>query len=502
MQRNRRSSMRIVTCVRLLVFAVLVVGLMPLPVNSQTPGNPDFQMTWAREDQPVAGGAVSRTWLWGPQPFTGEIEEPYGSSSGGVRTVQYFDKARMEINDPNAARNRWYVTTGLLASELMTGAMQMSDQSYEQRGPALIPVGGDLDDPDGPTYASFDRVRNHVPFNTGTTLTATIDRAGDVGNDQRLAAYSAVVEEYVPATGHSVASVFWSYLNTSGPVVESGALTTGRLFDPWFYATGYPVTEAYWADVAVGGVRKDVLIQIFERRVLTYTPSNVPGWQVEMGNVGLHYYSWRYDRDPQVPEPAASVLWGPDLNRIEQLNQSGAGWATWVDLEQQAVQISIEPGNNHHLVSRYWHGGSVIPVDGYRLSVELQMSGPAEAGIGTHLVMADGTLSSMIYAGLDVAGTLYVTNEDFSNGESEFLLRPVSGLPVWDSAPGAWNEVALTVYDGRLWIEVGNRIVGVIELPEAESLPGVAIVAAHSGTGMSPAQATFRNIQVQSVVQR
>src|SRR5206468_632020 len=29
-------------------------------------------------------------------------------------------------------------------------------------------------------------------------------------------------------------------------------------------------------------------------RVLTYTPSNAPPWQVEMANVGRHYQSWRY----------------------------------------------------------------------------------------------------------------------------------------------------------------------------------------------------------------
>ena len=44
----------------------------------------------------------------------------------------------------------------------------------------------------------------------------------------------------------------------------------------------------------VGGVERDVLLQCFERRCLTYTPSNPDGWKVEMGNVGRHYYAWRY----------------------------------------------------------------------------------------------------------------------------------------------------------------------------------------------------------------
>jgi hypothetical protein len=48
----------------------------------------------------------------------------------------------------------------------------------------------------------------------------------------------------------------------------------------------------------VGGVELDVLVQLFERRVLTYTPTNPAGFKVEMGNVGQHYYRWRYLSTP------------------------------------------------------------------------------------------------------------------------------------------------------------------------------------------------------------
>ena len=50
----------------------------------------------------------------------------------------------------------------------------------------------------------------------------------------------------------------------------------------------------YEARVKVGGVERDVLMQAFQRRVVTYTPSNSAGFQVEMGNVGRHYTAWRY----------------------------------------------------------------------------------------------------------------------------------------------------------------------------------------------------------------
>ncbi|MGI8690178.1 MAG: fibronectin type III domain-containing protein, partial [Thermomicrobiales bacterium] len=51
-----------------------------------------------------------------------------------------------------------------------------------------------------------------------------------------------------------------------------------------------------------------VLVQPFQRRVLSYTPTNPPGFQVEMGNIGQHYYQWRYLTNPgsaDTPVPGA-----------------------------------------------------------------------------------------------------------------------------------------------------------------------------------------------------
>jgi hypothetical protein len=78
-------------------------------------------------------------------------------------------------------------------------------------------------------------------------------------------------------------------------------LTTAPLFQNPFYATGYPITEAYWTNVNVQGVDQLVLLQCFERRCLTFTPANPLGWQVEAGNVGQHYYAWRYGGPPISP---------------------------------------------------------------------------------------------------------------------------------------------------------------------------------------------------------
>src|SRR5687768_15792282 len=68
-----------------------------------------FQGLWWRTDQPVAAGAVARTWLWGPAPLTPPIGEPYAySGPAGKRLVQYFDKGRMEIEDRGRQRHDPY----------------------------------------------------------------------------------------------------------------------------------------------------------------------------------------------------------------------------------------------------------------------------------------------------------------------------------------------------------------------------------------------------------
>jgi hypothetical protein len=60
----------------------------------------------------------------------------------------------------------------------------------------------------------------------------------------------------------------------------------------WTFVLGYPITEAYWTQMRVGGKDMPVLIQAYQRRVLTYIPGFEPVWQVQQGNVGQHYLEW------------------------------------------------------------------------------------------------------------------------------------------------------------------------------------------------------------------
>jgi hypothetical protein len=293
--------------------ALLLAGILFPPAASSDPFvDPAFMTLWNRADGPVAGRVVARTWLWGPTPGPAK-REPYAEGTGGVRLVQYFDKGRMEINNPAGDPNApFYVTGGLLSVELISGQAQTGDARFESRGPAAIPLASDRDDPNAPTYASFGAVSSlssgeHAAASAvGAAVNQSIDRAGIVGPLSAGQTDHGVRYAYFePLTKHNVADVFWQFLNSTGPVQVAGQVSEGPLFQPWFAQTGLPISEAYWAHVKIAGRPTDTLIQAFQRRVLTFTPTNPAGWQVEMGNIGLHYLEWRYSTGA-APAPAGS----------------------------------------------------------------------------------------------------------------------------------------------------------------------------------------------------
>src|SRR5699024_6015193 len=147
--------------------------------------------------------------------------------------------------------------------------LQLGDDSFEPHIPASINVAGDLDDTSGPTYASLAVLRDADAAEAGTAIDAVVDRFGNVSSNPIFAAENVTAAEYVPQTDHTVASIFWDFMNSQGLVWQDGQYVTDDLFENAFYATGYPVIEAYWTTVSLDGVPTDVLLQCFERRCLT-----------------------------------------------------------------------------------------------------------------------------------------------------------------------------------------------------------------------------------------
>jgi hypothetical protein len=315
------------------------------PYNTPYFGDPSFEKLWRRTDQQVAAGQVARSWYWGPSQISGPIYEKF---EGGTRLVQYFEKTRMEINNPTGDRNSpYYVTNGLLTSELISGDVQTGANQFEHRQPADTVIAGDPNDVT-PTYTSFFSVTNtrasghNQPNRLGQYATATINRAGQLGEDPSKGNKTETrIVYYDETTKHNVAKIFWDFLNTRGTIVKDGVLLQNQLInDPWYFASGLPISDGYWAKVKVGALFEDVLIQAFERRVLTYRPSLPPtnGFRVEMSNIGQYYVQWRY----------------PDglPGQAEVYSASGTGGIICRDLESAncspAAVNSVSSGNAYY----------------------------------------------------------------------------------------------------------------------------------------------------------
>lgn len=296
---------------------ILIVSLVSISAQSFDTRAQDFEVPadfaadpipdiWADADSDAARQHTGRSWIWGPS-IRSATHEPYADSPDGNRAVYYFDKARMEINNPGEDWDSiWYATSGLLIREMMLGQIQVGDAESIDTEPADIPVTGDLsDNPDSPTYATLgqftvlggqdeNRAADQVGQPVLTKLasdgtTSTLDNPPD---DVAFAYYDDTL-------GFNIPDVYWDWMDD-------------QPFD-WRYIIGHPVTGAFWVDTVIAGEPAQVMVQAFERRVLTYNPENDAEWQVEAGNAGLHYRSWRelsLPEDPRLHALAYSIPYG------------------------------------------------------------------------------------------------------------------------------------------------------------------------------------------------
>jgi polysaccharide biosynthesis protein PslG len=239
----------------LFLLTILVSLFSPtMAFGAPTFPNDVFRQKWERADKAVDEGRTSRSWLWGPDAFSAPsgFTEPYTESPGGVRQVLYFDKARMELNNPANG----FVSNGLLVKELIAGRLATGDAAFTQRRPADIPVAGDPDGSEGPVYASFISVSswdngNAASSKIGTAVTETLDRLGRVGSAPELGSFTKYVY-FDSNLKHNIPEVFWNFLNQRGTVFQGGNFVNDQpiLGDnpalPWLDATGYPMSEAYW----------------------------------------------------------------------------------------------------------------------------------------------------------------------------------------------------------------------------------------------------------------
>lgn len=256
--------------------------------------------------------ATGAGWIWGPYPRTSGRMERYDDAEHGVasRLVQYFDKGRMELPNPPAESPDAdvKVTAGLLVTEMIKGQMQIGDHAVSHRSPAAVPTAGDLTgNPASPTYAAFTPLLEKIDTREGELVKEVLELKPDgtfavtVTTDAKVLGYQVKYDYYSSdpgnVLGHNIPDKMYTYLQSRfmKEVAQAMELLPPPDRPHWLYLMGYPIRAAYWAKVRVNQIERWVLIQPFERRILTYTPDNTDPNKVEMGNVGLHYLNWRYE---------------------------------------------------------------------------------------------------------------------------------------------------------------------------------------------------------------
>ncbi len=277
---------------------VLVVGLIVPSAaiyGASAFATPVFQTQWQ------AGEAVAPN-FWGPLSTAHDgQQEPYKEAAGGQRLVQYFDKARMELTNGT-------LTNGLLTVELKSGRVQSGDSTFEQRQPAKINIAGDPGT-DGPTYADLAMLPERRPQPTGGV--GLLPYFYKSGAFRGLSMGTPEADYYIPFVPKGKQATY---------IGDPGGRFGDFVFQPFsdfidktpggLAAFGYPVSPFFLADVKIAGATTRVLVQPFERRVLTYNPNNPEAFKVEFGNIGQHYYQWRYSSGaaaPIVSQPPAPV---------------------------------------------------------------------------------------------------------------------------------------------------------------------------------------------------
>jgi hypothetical protein len=275
------------------------------------PIDPAITAIWEATDGPVASGEEARGWLWGPVATARAVESDPGSPAG-VRTMVYYDKARLDVSDPEADPDSvWYASGALLVQEMIAGRMQLGGGREALKPAPEIAVAGDLEQTRPVSYATLGPLASVAGKSlTGAPVAVAESRVGQpirallTGSGEvfpELVAESTVFTgAYDAVTGHNIAS----------PFSDWAASQAGD--QPAVWLLGRPLTEPYWVDATVAGTPKRVLFQAFERRILTYTPDIPEDWRVESANVGQHYRQWRgLGQPPSDPLTASLASFEP-----------------------------------------------------------------------------------------------------------------------------------------------------------------------------------------------
>ncbi|GIW07002.1 MAG: hypothetical protein KatS3mg060_1807 [Dehalococcoidia bacterium] len=202
----------------------------------------------------------------GPR-LLGRAISPAFAPGGVGGKVQYFEKGRLEDHSATQSDPAWKFQYGLLVDEL-------------QQAGATQPIGGDTSTLTYKSIADLSTADKRVPPPAGHT--------GNVAERPDGSVFIPFSTDLRSAPGHTVPAYFWKYI-TRSDLFPGG----------WLHDVGLPITEPVEATVSKGSITgRKIVVQAFQRAILTYDPANPADWQVERANVGTDYRRWFPSRVP------------------------------------------------------------------------------------------------------------------------------------------------------------------------------------------------------------
>ena len=306
--------------------------------------------------------------------------------------AQYFEKGRLEYHPEFQDNDRWLFAYGRLAAELI------------ERG-ANLPVGGDTS-----SLSYADLRAEAAPERRVAPPRPNVDGPIDAG---LRGTFVPTDPQLKSGPGHFVPRRFWAYANRAD-------LFPGG----WLHDLGLPLTAAISARVTKGGVEREIIIQAFERTILTDDPLNQDVFQIERANVGRDYL-------------AATPLDGEDVAIIDLIDDTDYG----VEVTSY-IQFVDGP------YARVW----LLPHNTADFAVDPAWVFLHKGADGWKIVGGPGTdFSWDFYTSLGIPATMHVGSE-LERSLHAAVQEHVKSTPVGDDLTTEFHRLAAGVALVRVWV--------------------------------------------------
>jgi hypothetical protein len=446
---NTRSGLT-VTHVALVVvivgIVITTVSFLPVRHSESEPFvSPAFQRTWVAE----ATAATRAVDLWGGEPLAWKIE-PYYGAPNDRRVVQYFERGRMEVERGSSA-----VSQGLLVSELTRGLIDLGGGLATERQAPEISIDSGAADERVPTYLTLAKYVDRSPGDlTGDRITTWINREGvfERSSTPETRRFGA----YVEATGHNLPDV-------TVDLFEQPEFQGGR----WVESFGNPISEPLWTEYRRSDELRPALIQVFERRILVYSPHVEDSRIFSVPSHGRHYFTWRYGSEPHTGVPAIP----PDA--VAAGVSSADSLDAWTFLENAGTPIDMTLSATGHLMILNAEG-QILRVDspdpaGEALSVSVWAEGIEDPqGLVARGDTVAVTAGDRVwwYHDQDGQGMRSQAPELLTEGIVSISADPIRGKPVTTSGgefftrvdSGHAGEVLKTIGTGRQLLNLSDLL--------------------------------------------